>query len=102
MIHVPDRILSSPFLRAEVERGERGLPEDLRLRCIPVEDSGDLLERTALGLWEEEVDGRDHSCQGADVNEVELPGDGLECDWITELVEDWNDVLALMTIVRFQ
>lgn len=67
---------------------KRSLPECLGLRCLAIKHACNFLQGAALGLREEEVDGGNHCRQSADVDEVELPCDGFECDRVTELVED--------------
>ena len=85
MVNVHDTFLHGPFLLVKTEGS---LSKNLSLGCLAIEHFGNLLKGAALGLWEQEVDGRNHRCECADVDEVELPGDGFEGDRVAELIED--------------
>jgi hypothetical protein len=91
VINIHNALLSCPLLHVQVKRC---MSENLRLRCISIKYFGNLLEGTTFSLREEEVDGWDHRGEGSDIYEVELPGNGFECDWIAELVEDFFDKSA--------
>lgn len=57
-------------------------------RSWTVEDLGDLLEHSTSGLWVEEVDADDRDDEDTDVDEVVLPGQGLEGNRVDILVEE--------------
>jgi hypothetical protein len=86
VIHIHNALLSCPLLHVQVKRC---LSEDIWLRCISVEHFGDLLKSATFSLREEEVDGWDHRGECSDIYEVELPGNGFECDRVAELVENF-------------
>jgi hypothetical protein len=86
VIHIQNALLSCPLLHVQVKRC---LSENLRLRCISVEYFGNFLEGATFSLREEEVDGWDHRGECSDIYEVELPGNGFECDRVAELVENF-------------
>lgn len=85
VIHIHNALFNLSILHVHINRG---LSIDLRLGRLTIEDFGNFLQRTTLGLWEEEVDGGDHGCESANVDEVELPGNRLKRNGVTELVED--------------
>lgn len=83
MIDVRHRLLVA-FLQRDIEGclAKRG-----SLSSLAIENLGDLFKGSALCLREKEVDRRNHGCQRANVDEVELPGDGFKSDGVAELVE---------------
>jgi len=91
VVNVHHALLFGPFLLVQIDRS---LSENLCFRRLAVKNFGDLLKGAAFGLREEEIDGGNHRCKRADVDEVEFPGDGFECDGVAELVENYHDELA--------
>jgi hypothetical protein len=86
VVNIHHALLLGPILLIRIDRS---LSKNLGFRRLAVKHSGNLLKSATLSFREKEVDGRDHRCECANVDEVELPGDGFKCDGIDELVEDW-------------
>jgi hypothetical protein len=85
VVNVYDTLLRGLLLFVTTKRS---LSEDLILSCLPIKHFSNLFKSTALGLREKEINSGNHCRKSADVDEVELPGDGFECDRIAELVEN--------------
>lgn len=60
----------------------------LRLRRRTVKDNRNLLKRMTLRLGKDEPDNNEEESQQTDVDEVELPRDGVQGDGVNELVEE--------------
>ena len=85
VVNVHETLLHGPFL---LVNAERSLSKFLGLDCLAIEHFGNLLKGAAFSFREEEVNCGDHCGKRANVDEVELPGDGFEGDRVAELVEN--------------
>ena len=79
-----DHSLITAFFKCHVE-GD--LSKSLSFGGVTVKNFGNLFQSPTFCLWEKEVNGGDHCCQSANVNEVKLPGNGFQSNGIAELVE---------------